>query len=76
MQDRSLKGAGQEDGRGRAEGVAGEEQGRSRAGAGKDQESSKMGVVHTNFHPNCTKTYKLKDSPLVGLDWSVQKVNE
>ena len=50
MQDRSLKGVGQEYSRGRVEAGAGEEQGRSRAGAGKDQESSEVGVV--KLHPN------------------------
>ncbi len=52
MQDRSLKGAGQEYGRGRAEAGAGKEQGKSRAGAGKDHESIEVGVVHI---PNFTQ---------------------
>ena len=52
MQDKSLKGAGQDYGRGRAEAGDGEEQGRSRAGAGKEQESSKVVVVHI---PNFTQ---------------------
>ncbi len=45
-QDRDLKRAGQENGRGRAEAVAVEQQGWSRAAAGKGQGSSKVGVVH------------------------------
>ena len=46
MPDRSLKGAGQEYGRGRAEAGAGEEESRSRAGAGKELESSKVAVAN------------------------------
>ena len=45
-QDRSLKRAEQENGRGRAETGAEEERGRSRAAAGKEQGSSKVGVIH------------------------------
>ncbi len=72
MQDRSLKGAEQRYGRGRAEAGAGEEQDRSRAGAGKEQESGKVGVVHIPNFTNVLRHRSLKDSLLVGFDRSVQ----
>ena len=71
MQDRSLKGAGQVYSRSRADAAAGEEYHRSRAGAGKDQDGSKVGVVHVPNFPQIVlrrRRYAL----LVTLDWSVQ----
>ena len=70
MPDRSLKEAGQEYGRNRAEAEAGKEQGKSRAGAGEEQESSKVGVVHT---PNFIKIVlkHRKDSLLANFHWSM-----
>ena len=69
MKDRSLEGAGQVYGRGRAE-----------VGAVKEQESSKAGIVHTpNFIKIVEKTLKntqkqrsQKDSLLVGFELLVQ----